>query len=319
MRRALACCLLLFLTLAALPASITPLPRAGEASSKCVPTTTRICRLVVRITTSKVRGAGTDNAVYFDIGPLSWRLTNPKHNDFERGHVDEFDLRPPDNVRLSPDDILWLRLHKKGLFGFTGTTDGLNGAWRPEQIALVVDGVAKQPVTIEEPLNSSCWFWRQAMAMDVQQSYSNATNFARTLRMKPNGELKPFSRFIGFATTSLGKKMGVSGWLSCPDSRECLKGTRRNTCAESPKSVCVTGSVCASATSTDGLASIDLAVSKIEFCREVHGCADPAAATKNLGHALQGQARLDTGDWRRSRNEQASASIHWKQSWRRNA
>ena len=92
--------------------------------------------------------------------------------------------------------------------------------------------------------------------------------------MKPNGELKPFSRFIGFATTSLGKKMGVSGWLSCPDSRECLKGTRRNTCAESPKSVCVTGSVCASATSTDGLASIDLAVSKIEFCREVDGCAD---------------------------------------------
>src|SRR5215813_9343141 len=81
----------------------------------CDPIGNRVCKLAVQITTRKDRGAGTDNAVYFDIGPLSWRLNNPGHNDFEGGRTDEFDISPPHDVLLTTDDILWLRLQKKGL------------------------------------------------------------------------------------------------------------------------------------------------------------------------------------------------------------
>lgn len=259
--------------LAILPISTTPLTRLSQAVANCQPTAGRICRLAVEITTAKARGAGTDDAVYFDIGPLSWRLNNPKHNDFEGGHVDRFELPLSEKITLTKDDILWLRLQKKGLFGLNGTSDGVDGAWHPERLVLIVDGVPQPEVTMDASLNSSCWFWSAQRALNVRQSYANATNFARGLRMEQNCKLKSFDKFIGFATTPF-KKMGISGWLDCPDSRECLQGKRCGTCGETPKKVCATGKVDASATSTDGLATIDLKVGRIEFCRDGKICSD---------------------------------------------
>ncbi|HSE30464.1 MAG TPA: hypothetical protein VLA93_02690 [Pyrinomonadaceae bacterium] len=90
------------LTLAVLVLTASCFPtfnlRAGQSPQKstkendCKPVANRVCKLAVQITTLNGRGAGTDNAVYFDIGPLLWRLNNPGHNDFESGHTDEFDL-----------------------------------------------------------------------------------------------------------------------------------------------------------------------------------------------------------------------------------
>src|ERR1043166_5663460 len=91
------------------------IPKPNQ-TDECNPGGNRICRLTIKITTRKERGAGTDNAVYLDIGPLSWRLNNPRHNDFEAGHTDQFDISPPDDLFLTKDEILWLRLQKKALF-----------------------------------------------------------------------------------------------------------------------------------------------------------------------------------------------------------
>src|SRR5438874_2590308 len=83
--------------------------------------------LAVRIETANIRGAGTDNAVYFDIGPLAWKLDLPHHNDFERGSNEIYeliragvDLQTNQPVNLKRSDILWRRLQKKGIAGVTG-------------------------------------------------------------------------------------------------------------------------------------------------------------------------------------------------------
>src|SRR5687768_13729220 len=112
---------------------------SAEAPNNAVAVGTKISTLAVKVTTRDRRGAGTDNAVYFDVGPWSWRLNNRWRNDFERGRTDTFNLKVPEG--FAADDILWLRLHKKGLFGVTGTRDGLTGAWHPGRIALLVNGI----------------------------------------------------------------------------------------------------------------------------------------------------------------------------------
>lgn len=253
---------------------------AGQSSTRsmvdsdCQPVDNRVCKLAVEIQTSAERGAGTDNAVYFDIGPLSWRLNNPHRNDFESGHTDEFDLKLHDKPAFTTDDILWLRLQKKGLFGFNGTRDGLDGAWHPKQIVLIVNGLRRHPVEIGEPLNSRCWFWRTRETMDPDSLYSSASNFARTLRLEPQAELTPGAKFSGFIFTPF-KKIGISGWLTPPETRECVNAKRRKNLPSQPYRVCATGKVMASAKSTDGLATIDLDVSTIEFCSEGR-CDNPA-------------------------------------------
>jgi hypothetical protein len=272
MKRAL-CCLLIVLMPVVISTAIGSAAQTTNTEPECVATAGRICHLAVQITTEKARGAGTDDAVYFDIGPLAWRLNNPKHNDFEGGQVDQFDLPFSKDIKLTKDDILWRRLQKKGVFGFTGTSDGLDGAWHPERLVLIIDGVPEPAITIKERLNSSCWFWSESHTLEVRESYANARNFARSLRLQANDKLKSFDKFIGFATTPF-KKIGISGWLDCPDSRECLQGQRCGTCGEMPKKVCATGQVSESATSTDGLATTDLKVSTIEFCRDGKMCSD---------------------------------------------
>ena len=267
-RTLLSCGGLLSFVLAAFLTATAQSPQSKSAANTCVPTGKRICTLAVQITTAKNGGAGTDNAVYFDIGPLSWLLNKPGRNDFEAGNTDEFDISPPSGLTLTTDDILWLRLHKKGLGGVTGTGDGFAGAWHPEKVVLIVNGAPWRTANITEPLNSRCWFWSHAVAMQPRESYANAASFVRALRLQPQRELGSFSRFIGFATTTVFKKNGISGWLHCPDAIECQSGKRVKRCGNVPANVCAKGRVRAVGKSTDGFATIDLEVSKIEFCAE---------------------------------------------------
>jgi hypothetical protein len=215
--------------------------------------------LTVKITTRDLRGAGTDNAAYFDVGPWSWRLNNAWHNDFEASHTDTFHLDVP--TGFTTEDIVWLRLHKKGLFGVTGTRDGLTGAWRPERIALFVNGVECLSSEVTQPLNSRYWFWTSTRF----DPYSDATNFARTLRLKPNDKLDWVAKSTGFFTTRLFKKRGISGWLNCPEEKQPM--ATEMPCASLPEVACASGQVYRSpAVSNDGLATIDLVLETLEFC-----------------------------------------------------
>jgi hypothetical protein len=221
--------------------------------------------LAVQITTRDVRGAGTDNAVYFDVGPWAWRLNKSWRNDFERGHTDTFNLEVPAGFDLN--DIVWLRLHKKGLFGVTGTRDGFAGAWHPEQIALLVNGVEYARAEIKQPLNSRYWFWTALQSID---SYADPHSFARSLRLKPNERLPWLAKATGFFTTPFFKKRGISGWIKCPEQRE--RGGDKS-CSRVPPIACATGRVFRTpAISNDGLATIDLALDALEFCSASLSC-----------------------------------------------
>jgi hypothetical protein len=221
--------------------------------------------LTLKITTRDIRGAGTDNAVYFDVGPWSWRLNNAYHNDFEASHTDTFHLDVPKGFAV--EDIVWLRLHKKGLFGVTGTRDGLTGAWHPQRIALFVNGVECLSTEVTHPLNSRYWFWTST---DFDP-YSDATSFARTLRLKPNDKLGWLAKSTGFFTTPLFKKRGISGWLDCPEQKQPT--SIQNPCAFLPEIACATGQLYRGpALSNDGLATIDLTLATLEFCSATSAC-----------------------------------------------
>ena len=221
--------------------------------------------LAVQITTRDARGAGTDNAVYFDVGPWAWRLKKAWRNDFERGHTDTFKLEVPADFDLS--DIVWLRLQKKGLFGVTGTRDGFAGAWRPERIALLVNGVEYARAEVKQPLNSRYWFWTALKSINFTL---DPNSFARSLRFQPNEGLSWLAKVTGFFTTPLFKKRGISGWIECPEQKE---GGSDNSCSRVPAIVCATGRVFRPpAVSNDGLATIDLALDALEFCSASLDC-----------------------------------------------
>jgi hypothetical protein len=204
-----------------------------------------IQKLQVRVITSNDWGAGTFDAVYFSIGPSwGWRL-KPPYDDFERGSDKTFDLDSPPNATLTTEDILYLRLVKEGLGGKFNAPDSPGGAWEPQQVTLYVNG-APYP-------NDSCC----AVNEWLQQGHATWTHylgyytpeelFVRSLRLSPNDPLKSSGEDLGFFTTALGKNQGISGW-------------RWGGVGPS----CATGRVIQFATSTDGLATIDLEVQKME-------------------------------------------------------
>lgn len=238
----------------------------GDAPNKIVSAEMKVTSLALKVTTANLRGAGTDNAVYFDVGPWSWRLNQRWRNDFERGHTDIFTLDVPKGFTLG--DIVWLRLHKKGLFGITGTRDGFTGAWHPEQIVLLVNGKECAPEPVTQPLNSRFWFWRRVNGFNP---YLDPTSFVRSLRLQPNDPLPWHAKVAGFFTTTLFKRRGISGWLDCPEQKQDVRNDKP--CAAVPELVCASGDLVRSpAVSTDGLATIDIKLDKLEFCSENTGC-----------------------------------------------
>src|SRR5215212_4707738 len=145
---------LLSLTISASSSHVRAQQPSEKEKQKCIPDETHFCKLMVKITTERSRGAGTDNAVYFDIGPIGWSLNTPHHNDFEAGSVEVFDLETPDNNPIQKSDILWFRLQKKGLFGYTGSHDGLDGAWHPQSLEVSIDGQPLPIIKVDKALNS---------------------------------------------------------------------------------------------------------------------------------------------------------------------
>jgi hypothetical protein len=247
--------------------------------------------LALRVTTRRDSGAGTDNAVYFDIGPFAWRLGKPHHNDFERGASYTYDLKKPKDIRLTTDDILWLRLHKKGIAGVTGLGDGFDDAWHPESITLVVNGNDYKTVAIEDPLNSRCWYWR---SQDPDDHDLNI--FASSLRMLPNKRLNLLDKVTGIFTTNLFKKHGISGWLLNPVERQCNGSAPRSDRTLALPPICATGEVIAKGISDDGLETIDLRLARLEsFPGDSRGTSQDLVLDKTQGFVQPRYLRVENG------------------------
>ena len=180
--------------------------------------------LAVRIVTSDIHLAGTDNDIYFDIGPLGWKLpgsggaTTSSDDPFSQGSDDTFTL-DFHGLALTTDDIVWLRIQKKGVGGVLGTGDGLDGEWHPKSIQLIVNGIEYASFTIDQWINSSNWYWMHML----RPSNTAEELFARSLRMIPNNELSGFDESVAFLTTPF-KILGISGWLGTGLPNICAIG-----------------------------------------------------------------------------------------------
>lgn len=257
---------------------LSTLSRQSEASS--------VKYLKVRIVTARRRGAGTDNAVYFDIGPLAWKLGRRFHNDFESGDDDTYLLPVPKGFTTA--DILWLRLHKKGIAGYTGTRDGFSGAWHPQSITVFVNDDEFTTVQISSSLNSRCWYWRSNVS-----SYVGLNLLVRSLRINPNEKLGFVGKTSAFLTTKVFKNNGISGWLSSPAQKEC-RSSDQEAAPDFPSSICVMGEVTRKDKSTDGYETIDMRLTQIESCPvENQQCAEQLTLDASHGFSLPRYIRIE--------------------------
>jgi hypothetical protein len=197
--------------------------------------------LRVRVVTSNDDDAGTDNHVYFDIGPIGWELWK-SGSQFEAGSDETYKLAVPD-LSLTTDDIVWLRLHKKGLGDKAGMPDGIGGNWKPQSIHLLVNGKEWVSVKVNKLMTSSANYWQH----DLRPTWSSERRFARTTRLRPNLELTYFQETVAALTTPV-KLQGISGWLDKEFQNVCAVGT----VIREP------------GRSTDGLATIDLKLALLD-------------------------------------------------------
>lgn len=222
-----------------------------QASDPSRSTQIAISSLKIRVTTCDEPGAGTKDTVYFDIGPLAWKLKKTGHNNFGRGVDYSYELKLPPGIELSSEDILWLRLEKKGFGGFTGMPDGFGGKWMPCSIQLFINDQtdASFSFEIKQWLNRRHPVWKKEVRPFDPDTFEE--RFARSLRLVPN---RGFSGLGGFLSNSIGilttllKKAGLSGWRS-----ERVMASVVGTVIRPPNK------------STDGFASIDLMVESIEI------------------------------------------------------
>jgi PLAT/LH2 domain len=211
-----------------------------------VPPFTQITTLSVRVVTSDEDGAGTDNDVYFDIGPVGWELVKPG-SQFEAGSDETYHLVEAGDTlssNLTTDDIVWLRLQKKGIGGVTGTTDFPSGGWKPKSIHLIINGAEWVSFAIQRWLTQDHPVWAQG----IRTGWSRERRFVRTTRVQANAKLAPGDETIALLTTSLFKLQGISGWFGTAIPRTCATGT-----------------VIRRAISSDGLATIDLQLAMLNI------------------------------------------------------
>lgn len=195
-----------------------------------------ISKLQVRVFTSNDSSAGTNNDVYFDIGPIGWELLK-SGNQFEAGAIETYDLTFDNSLSLTTDDIVWVRLQKKGMGGYYGTPEGIGGGWKPNKIDLIVDGLTLKTFHINRWLDNSNPTWKR----DVRSTWSDARRFARTTRLLPNAKLGLVAESAAGLSSQV-KISGISGWLGTNFPQVCATGT-----VVRPPGI-----------STDGLATIDL-------------------------------------------------------------
>jgi hypothetical protein len=101
-----------------------PQPAAQVTNTALRSNAEPIRTLSVTITTSNDWFAGTDNQVWFDIGPMAWQL----QGSFPRGStrtIGPLDLTRAATDPLYVDDIVEVRLEKKGINGWTDAPDSL--------------------------------------------------------------------------------------------------------------------------------------------------------------------------------------------------
>ncbi len=123
-----------------------------------------------------------------------------------------------------------------------GSSDGLDGAWRPHAIYLLVNDKVYFQFYVDQWLRADRPTWE----VIVRPRFSIQERFAHALRLIPNNRIDEFDKLNGVVMTNLFKKQGISGWK--------------------PSGVPVavaTGTVVYQKNSTDGLATIDLAVEKV--------------------------------------------------------
>lgn len=205
----------------------------------------KISTLQLRIVTANTLRAGTDNMVYFGIGPMNWPIDGAGSN-LEQGTDQIYNLSISD-LELYADDIVIFEIEKKGLGGYYGTTDFPDGEWHLLYIELIVNGDKRIGRLVNQVIGSpNNPFWStviQTGAVNDPISY-----FARTLRMKPNSQ-EIQCPACACATTK-AKRAGISGWIQ--------KGAM-------PK-IWVQGRVLWTPTlSADGLATIDIEIGSINI------------------------------------------------------
>ena len=71
----------------------------------------KIEKIVIEITTCEERKSATDNPVELYVGGHKWQLDIPKHDEFEKGKTDVFELDVP--AGMDSSDFRYLCLRKK--------------------------------------------------------------------------------------------------------------------------------------------------------------------------------------------------------------
>jgi hypothetical protein len=204
----------------------------------------RIRSLAVRIKTSGEEGAGTKNPVWFDVGPVAWQLNLPSHRDFAKGATDTYKLPLPVTAEaLTTDDLIYVRLEKKGVFGFTNAPDFRGGGWKPESLSLLVNGrVYGETFTVNQWLRKRRSEWRRLL-----RPLPPDEQFVRGLRLEINSATGRFGEVIAWVTTKF-KNRGISGWNPGPVETATVTGVLKRK----------------PSFGTDGFASLDMELESAE-------------------------------------------------------
>jgi hypothetical protein len=205
---------------------------------------TPVTSLSVRIKTANVADAGTDNKVYFSVGPLSWELTK-SGSQFERNADETYSLNV-NQGNLFTDDIVWLKLEKKGVGGVHGTSDGSGGEWEVAFVELIINGQIKIKRPVNRILSSpQDPFWTSIVQLNKMLKPEDIV--ANTIRFIPNDKTVK-GQSTACEVTANFKMKGISGWIP-------VNGV---------SAACITGRVLWKPTlSSDAFATIDIQLEQI--------------------------------------------------------
>jgi hypothetical protein len=159
--------------------------------------------------------------VWLDLGPQAWQLVKPTNHaglPFVRGATDEFTVCGPPGTcgGYTVDDLLQVRLEKKGLGGLAGAEDGPDGGWMPKEVTLFVNNVVLAgPIRVladGQQLDHDRPTWRHLLKPDADAR----TRFLWGLRAVPNSRPSGHLDEWLSAGTSIFKRGGISGWRPGP-------------------------------------------------------------------------------------------------------
>jgi hypothetical protein len=130
-----------------------------------------VTSLSVRVVTSNLPSAGTDSDVFFNVGPVAWKLDKDGVNDFGSGDDEVYILYLDRAWHLTTDDILWMRLQLEG-----------NDTWKPQTVELLVNGSVYSRADIRGvELDESHPYWVGSVTR--ASAYSREEQFIRSLRI----------------------------------------------------------------------------------------------------------------------------------------